>query len=97
MLRAFYQDVTYLLGMLLPLLTYLTPILYPASFVPPSLAPWLALNPMAGLVEAYRGIFLRNAFPDPWAFGGALAWGALLILLTYPAYLRRRHLLAEVL
>ena len=43
---------------------YATPILYTVDIFPESLRWVLMLNPMAGLVDAYRCIFMYHTIPD---------------------------------
>jgi lipopolysaccharide transport system permease protein len=59
-----FRDTQYLLGVLLNLLFYLTPIFYDASSIPASYRPLYRLNPMLHLVEAYRAILLHGVLPD---------------------------------
>ncbi|KRW60863.1 ABC transporter permease [Pseudomonas sp. TTU2014-080ASC] len=63
-LNVFFRDIGQLFAIALQLWFWLTPIVYPANILPASLQPWLALNPMTGLMQSYQGIFLHNAWPD---------------------------------
>lgn len=69
-LQVFFRDVGQGLGIALQAWFYLTPIVYPSSLLPESLRPWLALNPMATTVQAFRTVLLGS--PPPTA-GAALA------------------------
>jgi ABC-type polysaccharide/polyol phosphate export permease len=62
-LNVFVRDIGQILGLVLMLWVFLTPIFYPASAYPPRLAFLLALNPLALLVEAHRDILLRGVLP----------------------------------
>lgn len=53
-----YRDVQYLLGFLIQVLFFATPILYPVSLVPSKFQWVLYLNPVAGVVEVMRQGFL---------------------------------------
>jgi lipopolysaccharide transport system permease protein len=67
---------------------YASPIIYPMSLVPEHLQPFYALNPMAGLVTAYREVLLGSGRPDP----GQLATAAIIsfvLLLSGYAYFKR--------
>jgi lipopolysaccharide transport system permease protein len=65
-LNVFFRDVGQLFGILLQFWFWLTPIVYPASIVPESVRPWIALNPMTPLITAWQTIFVHAAPPD-WA------------------------------
>jgi lipopolysaccharide transport system permease protein len=53
-LQARYRDVRYGLRYGMPFWFYFTPIIYPASQLPESLRWVVAVNPMAGVVEAFK-------------------------------------------
>jgi ABC-type polysaccharide/polyol phosphate export permease len=63
-LTVFVRDTVQALGVALTVLFYATPIVYPASLVPARLRPILAANPIAHLVEWYRGAFTLHTAPD---------------------------------
>lgn len=56
--HVFFRDTAQLLGMLLNVWFYLTPIVYPLALVPERFRGWLELNPLTSLVELYRQAFL---------------------------------------
>jgi len=64
-LTAAYRDVRHALPFALQLWMFATPIVYPASLVP---EPWrwlLNLNPMTGLIEAFRSAFVGRPIDGP--------------------------------
>jgi lipopolysaccharide transport system permease protein len=82
-----YRDIRYALPFLMQIWMFVSPIIYPSSRVPEKWRLVYALNPVAGLIEAYRAVF----------FGRALNWMTLLVsvivtlaLLIYSAYSFRR-------
>jgi lipopolysaccharide transport system permease protein len=68
-LHVTFRDTQHLLGILLVLLFYLTPVFYDAVAVPERFRPIYRLNPMVHLVEAYRAILLGGTSVD---IGGLL-------------------------
>lgn len=64
-INVFVRDVGQMLGLILTLWVFLTPIYYPPTLLPESLRFLLTLNPMAGLVDAYRALILRGQMPHP--------------------------------
>ncbi len=62
-LNAFYRDIRHLIVLLLQLWLYATPIIYPISAVPENLLQFYWLNPMVGIIEAYRAIMLNGTLP----------------------------------
>lgn len=59
-----FRDVTHTLPLLLQLWMYATPIVYPISIVPEKYHNIYSLNPMVGLIEAYRWALLDKGNLD---------------------------------
>jgi lipopolysaccharide transport system permease protein len=62
--NVFYRDVQPLLTLVIQLWFYASPIIYPVSMVPEKWRMLYFLNPMAGILEAYRSILLYKTFPS---------------------------------
>ena len=62
---AFMRDAVHVIGILLTVVLYATPIVYPAALVPARLRWILAANPAAHLVEWYRRAFTLHRAPEP--------------------------------
>jgi lipopolysaccharide transport system permease protein len=58
-----YRDIRYTLPFLTQIWLFATPVAYSLSIVPPAWRPWYALNPMVGVVEAFRWALLGKAGP----------------------------------
>lgn len=86
-----YRDVRYLIPFLIQFWMFATPIIYPASLVPEKFRLLFSLNPMTGIIEAFRTALLGdvNGARFDWA---ALGIAALLttIALVYAAFDFRR-------
>jgi lipopolysaccharide transport system permease protein len=52
-----YRDLSMVVGIAITLLMYATPIMYPMSAIPVIYRPYLHLNPISPLVEAFRYVF----------------------------------------
>lgn len=63
-LGIFLRDLGQIMGFLLTLWFFLTPICYSESILPESAKKMEALNPMYVLVSGYRSIFLEGRAPD---------------------------------
>ncbi|MBE2224695.1 MAG: ABC transporter permease [Anaerolineae bacterium] len=73
-LNVFYRDVRSLLVLGLQVWFYASPIIYPISLVPDWLLPYYYLNPMAGIITAYRDILLYQRLPGSYlAVAGVLS------------------------
>jgi lipopolysaccharide transport system permease protein len=83
-----YRDVKHALTFMVQLLMYLAPVVYPTSNVPERFQFWYSLNPMVGVIEGFRAVFLHHQ-PMPWNFIGTGAIVAVLIFITGAFYFRR--------
>jgi lipopolysaccharide transport system permease protein len=59
-----YRDVQHATPFLIQIWMFATPVVYPNSLVPESYRAWFHLNPMAGIVAAYRSSVLGT--PIDW-------------------------------
>jgi lipopolysaccharide transport system permease protein len=57
-----YRDFTHLTPFMVQIWLYVTPVIYPVSIVPERWQWLLYVNPMTGLVEAFRSAFLGKPF-----------------------------------
>jgi lipopolysaccharide transport system permease protein len=53
-----YRDIRYALGFVIQLWLFVTPIIYPTSIIPERFQKFTALNPLAGIIEAFRAAIL---------------------------------------
>jgi lipopolysaccharide transport system permease protein len=60
---AFVRDASHAIGILLTVVFFATPIVYPASMVPARFRPILEANPISHLVEWYRAAFTLHELP----------------------------------
>jgi len=64
--NVFFRDVRSLLTLGLQIWFYASPIIYPVTLVPERLRSFYYLNPMSGIIEAYRDVLLRGELPGPY-------------------------------
>jgi lipopolysaccharide transport system permease protein len=77
-LNVAYRDFRYVIPFLLQLWMFLTPVIYPPNIVPEGWRWLISLNPMTGIVDAYRYAILGE--PVSWScLGISLAAGAALL------------------
>ena len=86
-LTVFYRDFRHLVPFLTQIFMYCTPVIYPASVIPAKYHWFLALNPMFGLVTAYRSAILGL----PWHFQSlAISTASALVSFLFAVYYFRR-------
>jgi lipopolysaccharide transport system permease protein len=57
-----YRDIRYALPFVIQLLMFLTPVIYPISFLPPRWQWVLRLNPLSGIIEGFRDAIFGRPF-----------------------------------
>jgi lipopolysaccharide transport system permease protein len=65
-----YRDVKYAVPFLIQLGLFVTPVIYPPSMVPDQYHFLLALNPLSGIVDSFRSVFIPGR-PIHWDLLGA--------------------------
>ena len=60
MVNAYFRDMEYIIGMVISLLFWMTPIVYPLEMVPEAYRFYLAINPLTYLITAWRDLFMSN-------------------------------------
>ena len=83
-----YRDVKYALPFVIQLWLFASPIIYPTSMVPERFQWILALNPLTGLVEAFRYSLLPGS-PVHWDVLGISAVVTVAIAVVSVVYFRR--------
>jgi lipopolysaccharide transport system permease protein len=63
-LGVFIRDIGHLLGVVIRILFFLTPIFYPISAIPPNFQIVLYLNPLTFIVNHFRRVLLWGQIPD---------------------------------
>lgn len=65
-MTVFFRDLTYLYGIFVTLLSYLTPLFYPAKIIPEWAQPFMGLNPLYHYVTYFRSLALDGVVPGLW-------------------------------
>jgi lipopolysaccharide transport system permease protein len=77
------RDIPQLVAVILQLLFYVTPILYPTENIPDKFRILILLNPLASLIQAFRDVILYSRAPDIATLVYPLAVGLVLLYLGY--------------
>jgi lipopolysaccharide transport system permease protein len=65
------RDIGIALPVLMQVLMFASPVIYPLSVVPGAWRDFYLLNPMAGIISSFRDVLLRQVAPDPYPLGMA--------------------------
>jgi lipopolysaccharide transport system permease protein len=92
----FLRDLGQVMGFLLTLWFFLTPICYPETALPPGAAAILTRNPIYILVRAYRSVLLESHAPDWTALGALTAVSLAMFFLGHAWFYKLRKTFADV-
>ena len=96
-LGVYVRDTLYVVGVVLQVLFFATPIFYPITAVPERFRWVLELNPLTTFIEQARNVFLYGRLPG-WTFLALATAVALLVLqLGYFFFVRTKRGFADVL
>jgi lipopolysaccharide transport system permease protein len=90
-----YRDIRHALPFFIQSLLFASPVIYPVSFVPERWRWLLALNPLSGILDAFRGAMLGKAL-DWHTFGISAVLTAALLWISLHFFRRMERQFADV-
>jgi ABC-type polysaccharide/polyol phosphate export permease len=94
-LAVFFDDVQYLLTVVLMLLTLISPVYYPITYAPESIRGILAFNPFAGILTLYQTILYEGKLPPLELFASTAAMSVVIFVAGLAAFRWKRGYFAE--
>lgn len=94
-LSVYFRDLIHLLGIIIQLFFYATPIVYSIKNVPEGMKWLVKINPMSYLIEAYRNIFYNKIPPEPNELLIAIGIGIALCIIGYIIFEKLEKRFAE--
>lgn len=94
-INVYVRDIEYLVGFLLNLLFYATPILYTADMFPESIRWVLYLNPMTTIIESYRNVFYYQQSPALTSLMIVFALSFMILIIGYLIFKKLERGFAE--
>ncbi len=91
-----YRDVKYTIPFLIQIGLFVTPVLYPITAIPPGIRPFLALNPMAGIIEGFRACMFPQYPIDLSFLLGSSAAGVILCFLGGMYFRATERMFADI-
>ena len=96
-LGVYVRDTQYVIGVILQVLFFATPIFYPINAVPERFRIFLEMNPLTVFIEQARNVFLYGRMPD-WLFLGLATLVSLIVLQPgYYFFVKTKRGFADVL
>ena len=95
-LGVFLRDISHAVAILLQVLFFLTPIVYPLSAVPKPYSQILGINPLTHLVEMGRGAVMWGQTPDWTWFVLSLGLSMAVFQVGYAFFMKSKRAFADV-
>ncbi len=95
MFHVTFRDTQYLLGVLLQLLFFLTPVFYNIAAIPERYRSLIKFNPLVPLVEAYRAILIQGEWPSMASLSILAVCSVGLLALSYTVFMRASYHFVE--
>jgi lipopolysaccharide transport system permease protein len=95
-LGVFVRDIAQAIGILTSALLFLSPIFFPLSALPPSIRPWVGLNPLAFPIEQAREVLVLGNLPDWTALAAHTVGSLLAAVVGYWWFQRTKRAFADV-
>jgi len=96
-ISVFVRDIPQLLFVALQMLFYLTPIIYPVSYIPPEFQSIVLINPLVPLVQAYRDVIVYQQAPNWISLHYTIVVAVVLLYLGYIFFKANERRLADFL
>jgi lipopolysaccharide transport system permease protein len=96
-LGVFIRDLTYVMGIVLLVLYFMTPIFYSMEMVPTKLRIILLLNPLALIIQSVRQVLMYGQWPDWIALGEVTLLSMAVFQLGYFWFMKTKRGFADVL
>jgi lipopolysaccharide transport system permease protein len=90
-----FRDTQHILAVLLQLFFFATPIFYDISKLPQNLQWIFVWNPMAALIESYRGVLMHNQSPSLLHLGVLTSLSLGLAAISFKLFVRASHRFVE--
>ena len=95
-LTIMFRDLRYVWPFLVQVGMYVSPVVYSVRNLEPKYQMLMYLNPMTGIIEGYRSVFLYNEIPDMNYFGVSVAFSIILLVISWKLFKKIEIYLADI-
>jgi lipopolysaccharide transport system permease protein len=95
-LGVFIRDIGYAVALIVQMLFFVTPILYPLEAIPQPMQTIIRLNPLTSIVENFRRVILWGMLPAWTGLGLWLVATGIVMLLGYAWFMKTKKAFADV-
>lgn len=95
-LGVFIRDVSQIINVVVTFVLFLSPVFYPLTAVPKKFGSYLALNPLAWMIEDFRNTVMTGSLPSMNGLALLWAFSFLVCVSGYAIFMRVKHAFADV-
>lgn len=92
----YLRDLSHMIGLLVTVSLFLSPVFYPVEAVPEAFRVWMWLNPLTFIIEQARAVTFEGLWPQWQGLGLYLACSLMLLWFAYWLFQRLRVGFADV-
>lgn len=92
----FYRDIQYLLGLIILIWMYLTPVIYSTELFPEKYRWIFQINPIAVIINAYRQVILAGGTPNLKSLSIAFILSLILLISGYRFFKKLEGVFADI-
>lgn len=96
-LGVYLRDIGQIIGIVVQILMFMSPIFYPVTALPEAYQPLLYLNPLSLPIEMMRDVIYWGKMPNPLVWGGATLAASVIAMLGFTLFQKIRKGFADVL
>lgn len=91
-----YRDIKYAIPFGIQLWLFITPIIYPTSIIPEKFRGLIALNPLSGIIEAFRSAILTTHQVDWHLLLISLVITLFILIIGFIYFRKTEHVFADI-
>jgi len=91
-----YRDIKYTIPFTIQMWLFLTPVIYPTSIIPEQFRWLIALNPVTGIIEAFRGCLIPGRAIDWQALGISLVLTVIIFVIGIVYFRKTEREFADI-
>ena len=91
-----YRDIKYTIPFIIQIWLFATPIIYPISMLPDKYKMLVALNPLTGIIEAFRSTVIPNKQIDLWLLLFSVTVSILLFIIGLIYFRKTEKVFADI-
>jgi lipopolysaccharide transport system permease protein len=91
-----YRDIRYALTFIIQIWLFLTPIIYPTTIIPEKFRIFTALNPLTGIIEAFRAALLPTRELNFQVLGISFSVGLIIMVVGFILFRKTEREFADI-